>query len=67
MAAIFFNDAEPFEQTDNAPSTRRPNEKSGENWSSCFREDVYILQHFKHVYSPGARENNLRGQKFDCN
>ena len=25
--------------------------KSGENWSSFFREDIYRLQYFIHVYS----------------
>ena len=34
MAAILFNDAEPFEQIN-----RRPHVKSGENWSSGFREE----------------------------
>ena len=36
MAAILFNDAEPFEQSVNIPSTEGPLwnlVKSGENWS----------------------------------
>ena len=41
---------------------------SGENWSSCFREeDVYRLRDFIHVYSPGARADNPWEQNFDCN
>ena len=41
MAAILFNDAEPFEQSNNYqyPFDRRPNVKSIENWSSRFREE----------------------------
>ena len=39
MASILFNDAEPFEQRVNM-FNRRPHVKSGENWSSGFREDV---------------------------
>ena len=38
IADILFNDAELFEQTDNTLD-RKPNVKSGENWSSCFREE----------------------------
>ena len=63
MAAILFNNAEPFEQID-----RRPNEKSGENWSSCFREaGVQRLRDFIHICSPGVRAENPGGQNFDCN
>ena len=36
MVDILFNDAEPFEQIDNNTST---DVKSGENWSSCFRQE----------------------------
>ena len=37
MAAILFNGAEPFEQIGNID--RKPNVKSVENCSSCFREE----------------------------
>ena len=37
--------------------------KSGENWSSCFREDFERLHNSIHVYSPGARADNPRGTK----
>ena len=51
-----FNDAEPFEQINNTPFDRRLGVKSGENWSSCFREeDILRLQDFIQVYSPGAK------------
>ena len=36
MTAILFNDAEPFEQSVNIPLIV----KSGENWSSGFREEA---------------------------
>ena len=39
MAAILFNDAEPFEQSVNIPSTEGPHVKSGANCSSGFREE----------------------------
>ena len=39
MAAILFDDAEPFEQSINIPLTEGPQMKSGENWSSGFREE----------------------------
>ena len=54
MAAILFNGAEPFVHFD------RPNVKSGENRSSCFREAVERLQDFIYIYSPGARAHNPR-------
>ena len=38
MAAILFNDPEPFEQSVNIPSTEGP-VKFGENWLSGFREE----------------------------
>ena len=39
MATIMFNGAEPFKQIANIPSfDRRPDVKSGENWSSGFLE-----------------------------
>ena len=41
--------------------------KSGENWSSCFREGVQRLQEFILVYRTGARADNPGGQNFDCN
>ena len=43
MAAILFNDAEPFEQSVNIPSTVGPVWNNGENWSSGFREDFMVL------------------------
>ena len=50
MAAILFNDSEPFEQIWKYPFDRKLNVKSGENWSSCFRvEDVLKLQEFIYV------------------
>ena len=39
MTAILFSGAEPFEKLVNIPSIW-PLVKSGENWSSGFREDV---------------------------
>ena len=59
MGAILFNGAEPFEQTD-----RWPHVKSGENWSSNFREDVLRLHDFIYVYSLAIRADNSRGIKF---
>ena len=46
--------------------------KSGENWSSGFREDIYRFQGFIYVYSTWARADNHRGgggggQNFDPN
>ena len=39
--------------------------KSGENWSSCFREeDVERLQDCIYVYSSGARADKPGGTKF---
>ena len=67
MPAILFNHAERFEQIGNMPSTEGTTDvKSGDNWSSCFREDVQRKQDFIHVYSPGARADNPGGQNFDC-
>ena len=37
IAAILLNDVEPFEKL--IKFDRRPKVKSGENWSSCFREE----------------------------
>ena len=56
MAAVLFNDAEPFEQIDNT-LRQRPSVKSGANWSSCFREGRLSIRSI-HVYSPGARADN---------
>ena len=39
MAAILFNGAEPFVQTDNTLLTEDPHVKSGENCSSSLREE----------------------------
>ena len=39
MAAILFKGAEPYEQICQPPFDR-PHAKSGENWSSGYREDV---------------------------
>ena len=39
MAAILFNDAEPFEQSVNIPSTEGPMLNLMQNWSSGFREE----------------------------
>ena len=67
MADILLNDAETFEQTDNL-FNRKPNVKSGGNWSSYFRkEDISRFLDFIHVYSPGAGADNPEEQKFCCN
>ena len=42
MAAILFNDAEPFEQSVNIPSTEGPMWNNGENWSSGFRDFMVL-------------------------
>ena len=39
MAAILFNDAEPFEQSVNVPSTEGPMRNLVQNWSTGFREE----------------------------
>ena len=46
MAAILFSDAEPFEQCQHS-FERRPHMKSGENWSSSFKEGINIFQGFQ--------------------
>ena len=59
MVAILFNDADPFEQIDNTPSTGGPKCNLMKKWSSCSRnEDASRLRDFIHVYSPGARADN---------
>ena len=47
MVAILFNDAEPFQQTDNTPSTKG-HVKSGENWL-LFQSRGLKIRHFIHV------------------
>ena len=47
MMAIFLNGVEPFDI--------RAHVKSGENWSSSFREDVQRLHNFKHVILPSGK------------
>ena len=60
MAAILFNSVEAFKQTINTPWTEGPMIlKTGENWSSDFREDVERFQNFIHVYSPEARADKI--------
>ena len=59
MAVILFNNAEPFEQSVNIASTEKPDVKSGENWSSGFREEtVERLHGFIPVYSTGAKAHS---------
>ena len=68
MEAILFNDAEPFQQTDNIPSTKGTKwnlVKIGQAVSEKKKFKDYAF--FTHVYSPGARVNNPRGQNFDYN
>ena len=59
MTAILFNDAEQFEQIVNTHL------KSSENCTSSFRD--LKLHNFIHVYSLGARADNLQGIIFYVN
>ena len=51
MAAILLNDAESFKQINNTwyPFDRRPNVKSGENWSSFSEKKFKDYEIFIHV------------------
>ena len=69
MAAILFNDAEPFEQLDDIPSTECPMWNLVKTGQAAPEKKTFknykIL--YSHVHSPGAREDNPGGQNFDCN
>ena len=82
MAAILFNDSEPFEQIDNMLSTEGSKcnlNKTGQGVTEKkkFKDYeilyLYIAQgqgritDFIHLFSPGARADNPAGQNFDCN
>ena len=66
MVDILFNDAETLEQIDNTPLDRKPNLKSGENWSSCFSEKKDFKDYDISYMYIGARTDNPREQIFCC-
>ena len=61
MATILVIDAEQFEQIDSIPSTEGP--KSNLVKIGQVVSEKKTLKDFIHLYSTGARADNLRGQK----
>ena len=64
IAAILFNDAEPFEQSVNIPSTEGPMWNLVKIGQVVLEEEVYKFHGFIPVYSTGARADNPQGAKF---
>ena len=69
MAAIMFNGAEAFEQILNNLSTAGPLWNLVKIYcSSSFKEEIWKLHNFIHVYRSGTQADNPQGgQNFACN
>ena len=65
MAAILFNDAEPFEQIDGTPSTEGPVWNLMKIGRAVSEKKTFTDYQILYIYNPGARASKPGGQNFD--
>ena len=67
MVASLFNDAEPFEQIDNMPSTEGPKCNLVKIGQAVSKKKTFKDYETLYMYIAQARADNPGGQNFNCN